>query len=60
LTEIRGIGPAYQQRLYDAGLFTWQQIAEHEPDALRQLAQALPTSDPQSWIDQARRLVQDP
>lgn len=58
LTEIRGIGPTYQQRLYDAGLFTWQQIAQQEPETLRQLTQALPTSDPQNWIEQARRLAQ--
>lgn len=60
LTVIKGIGPVYQWRLYDAGIRTYAQLASSTPDQL-QAAMQLKTwqrADPQSWIDQARVLTQ--
>lgn len=59
LTEIRGIGDVYEQRLYQAGIFTWHQLAHTDPETLRQVTKALPTSDPNSWIEQARQLARE-
>lgn len=59
LTEIRGIGDVYEQRLYQAGIFTWHQLAQTDPETLRTVTKALPTSDPASWIEQARQLAQE-
>lgn len=59
LTEIRGIGDVYEQRLYQAGIFTWHQLAQTDPDTLRTVTKALPTSDPASWVEQARELARE-
>ncbi|RME54674.1 MAG: hypothetical protein D6790_16610 [Caldilineae bacterium] len=59
LTEIRGIGDVYEQRLYQAGIFTWHQLAHTDPETLRQVTKALPTSDVNSWIEQAHQLAQE-
>jgi predicted flap endonuclease-1-like 5' DNA nuclease len=60
LTVIKGIGRIYQWKLRDAGYSTYAQLADADPDALRQLLDVKPwqKSDPQSWIDQSKALIQ--
>lgn len=57
LSDIRGIGDVYEQRLYEAGIFTWHELGQVDVDTLRAVTKALPTSDPNSWIEQARHLA---
>lgn len=59
LTVIRGIGPAYQWKLRDAGYGTYARLAEADADDLRAALgiKSWQRTDPQSWIDQARQLI---
>jgi len=57
LTDIRGIGDVYERRLYEAGVFTWHELSLVDVDTLRAITRALPSSSPESWIEQARRLA---
>lgn len=57
LSAIRGIGDVYEQRLYRAGIFTWHQLSRTDTEILRRITKALPSSNPQSWIEQARELA---
>lgn len=57
LSDIRGIGDAYEQRLYEAGIFTWHELGQVDVDTLRAVTKALPNSQPESWIEQARQLA---
>jgi predicted flap endonuclease-1-like 5' DNA nuclease len=59
LTAIKGIGRIYQWKLRDAGYSTYTQLAEADPDQIRQALDIQPwqKTDPQSWIDQARVLT---
>lgn len=57
LTDIRGIGDVYERRLYEAGVFTWHELSLVDVDTLRAITRALPSSNPESWIEQARRLA---
>lgn len=57
LSDIRGIGDVYEQRLYEAGIFTWHELGQVDVDTLRAVTKALPTSQPESWIEQARQLA---
>lgn len=58
LWKIRGIGIIYQKRLYEAGIFTWHQLAVSDPESLRVAARAHASSDPNLWIEQARQLAE--
>lgn len=59
-TAINGIGPAFQQRLYDAGVCTFADLARQTPERLRQIVR--PTSKqrikPEAWIAEAQRRAQ--
>lgn len=57
LSDIRGIGDVYEQRLYEAGVFTWHELAQVDPETLQEITKALPNSNPASWIEQARGLA---
>jgi len=61
LTTINGIGPAFQKRLYDAGVCTFAQLAQQTPERLRQIVRAnnKQRSKPEAWIAEARRRAQD-
>jgi predicted flap endonuclease-1-like 5' DNA nuclease len=53
LTAIRGIGPGMKERLNQAGIYTFAQIAQSTPDALRELlGDAGRLAKVESWIDQ--------
>ena len=66
LIDIDGIGPVYQQKLYDAGIVSFEQVATLQPDRLRSLVapNAAFELDTTPWIEEARRMsgsaVRDP
>lgn len=55
---IEGIGPVFEQRLYDAGIRTYAALAAATPEQLAQIVKAPKPSQPDfaGWIEQARRL----
>lgn len=57
LSKIRGIGEIYKQRLYAAGIYTWQQVADADVESLRQITRAKPNADLADWQTQARSLI---
>lgn len=57
LGKIWGIGEVYKQRLFAAGIYTWQQIVNSEPDLLRRITRAKPNADIGDWQRQAEALV---
>jgi predicted flap endonuclease-1-like 5' DNA nuclease len=57
LTAVHGIGDLYERRLYQVGIFTWHQLSRMDAETLQQITKALPSSNPQGWIDQARELA---
>jgi predicted flap endonuclease-1-like 5' DNA nuclease len=60
LTQISGIGLVYEQRLNQAGIFTFAQLSEATMEQLVQIIQpeAWQQINPAAWIAQARQLVQ--
>lgn len=56
LEAIQGIGPAYARRLNDSGITTFSQLAEANPDDLREIT-GVTRWDPTEWISQARTLI---
>lgn len=60
LTDIKGIGDVYEERLREAGYYTFGHLAEAEVEELKS-ALDIPdwrTPNLQSWIDQAREFVE--
>jgi predicted flap endonuclease-1-like 5' DNA nuclease len=58
LTIIWGIGPALQQRLYTAGIRTYADLANRNPEQIRRaLGESGRASQIEQWIDQARTLA---
>ena len=58
LTAVYGIGGLYERRLYQVGIFTWDQLSRADAESLQQITRALPGSDTRAWTEQARELVQ--
>lgn len=58
LSMIKGVGDAYKQRLYNAGIYTWRQVAESEPETLRRITRAKPNANINGWRQQARELAE--
>ncbi|MDG2615161.1 substrate-binding domain-containing protein [Thermoleptolyngbya sichuanensis XZ-Cy5] len=56
LRDINGIGPVYEQKLFDGGIFTFGDLATATPEQLQTLIQ--PESwqrfDPEAWIAEAQ------
>ncbi|MDQ3247924.1 MAG: DUF4332 domain-containing protein [Chloroflexota bacterium] len=57
LTHIQGIGEAYKRRLYAAGIYTWQQVADSDAELLRNATKAKPNARPQDWKTRAQELA---
>lgn len=57
--QIQGIGPVYAQRLHDAGITTFAQLAGQSPDRLREVTKLAKTraAEAEDWIAAARRLA---
>src|SRR5690606_39781478 len=58
LSKIRGIGDVYRQRLYKAGIYTWDQVATADEETLRRATSAYPSSNVHEWPPQARELAE--
>ena len=54
LTEIKGIGPVFAERLRQAGITTFADVAKASADQLREVTQATSVANPDEWIEQAR------
>lgn len=58
LTEISGIGPTYAQRLNEAGVVNYEQLAGLSPQRVREILHISEwQGDPEQWISQARELA---
>ena len=59
LTEINGIGRAFAQRLNEAGILTYQQLADLTADQVREVTSAAQwQGDPAAWIAEAQALAE--
>ncbi len=58
LRDVRGIGPVYERRLWQAGITTLAQLAALTPEQVREIVQPPGGfhTDVESWIEQAREL----
>lgn len=57
LTEINGIGPAFEQALNAIGIFTFAQLAQQDPDDLANRLGVRVTAERirrDGWMEQAR------
>lgn len=57
--RIKGIGPVFARRLNEAGIFTFEQLADTPAGRIRQMvaAEDWQDVDVQEWIDEARQLA---
>jgi predicted flap endonuclease-1-like 5' DNA nuclease len=62
LIDIDGIGPVFQQRLYDAGVVSFEQLASMHPERLRSLVASNAAFElrTEGWVDEARRFAKLP
>jgi predicted flap endonuclease-1-like 5' DNA nuclease len=60
LIDINGIGPVYEQRLFDAGIYTFADLAAQSPARLRELvgAKSWQETETEAWIAEARQFMQ--
>lgn len=60
LIDIDGIGPVYERKLFDAGVYTFEDLAALTPEQVREIIapQRWQEIDPASWIAEARQLAQ--
>ncbi len=54
LTEIKGIGPVFAERLRQAGITTFADVAKASADQLREVTHATSVANPDEWIAQAK------
>lgn len=54
LTEIKGIGPVFAERLHQAGITTFADVAKASADQLREVTHATSVANPDEWIAQAK------
>ncbi len=57
LTAVHGIGGLYERRLYQVGIFTWDQLSRMDAGSLQEITRALPGSNTRAWIEQAGELA---
>jgi predicted flap endonuclease-1-like 5' DNA nuclease len=60
LTDIKGIGDVYAERLREAGFYTFRHLADASEDEFKEELKipAWRTPNLQSWIDQAQKLAE--
>lgn len=57
---ISGVGPAIQERLYDAGIFTFEQLGKLSTEEVeRIIGKAQNLADEQALIDQAKKFARE-
>jgi large subunit ribosomal protein L21 len=60
LTDINGIGPVIAQKLNDAGVISFQQIADFSPEQIAEIDENLNFKgriDREEWVAQAKKLT---
>ena len=60
LTDINGIGPVIAQKLNDAGVTSFQQIADFSPEQIAEIDEKLNFKgriDREEWVGQAKKLT---
>jgi polyhydroxyalkanoate synthase subunit PhaC len=59
--RINGIGPTYARRLRQAGIVALPDLAHASADHIREVVKLQPwhVHDPQAWIDEAHRLLNE-
>ncbi len=59
LTEIKGIGKVYQQKLYNIGIKTYRKLSQADPEDLRRKLEVGPwqSANVASWVTQALEWV---
>jgi predicted flap endonuclease-1-like 5' DNA nuclease len=60
LIDINGIGPVYERKLFDAGVYTFEDLAALTPEQVRTIIapQRWQEIDAASWIAEARQFAQ--
>lgn len=56
LEEIKGIGPVFANRLNEAGILTFRQLASSSPEELAEIT-GVSRWNPKEWIAEAARLA---
>lgn len=56
-TKIKGIGKVYQQRLYDEGIYTWEQFLAADAAKLEEITNAIQAANVEEWHAQARKFA---
>ncbi len=58
---IEGIGKIFEQRLYNAGIRKYSELASKTPEELAAIVKPKPPAQPdfESWIEQARQLMEE-
>lgn len=59
LTRVRGIGKAYQKKLYGAGICTWHELSQTEEKRLREVTNAAHGIETAAWKDDAEKLAKE-
>lgn len=60
LILINGVGPAIEERFYNAGIFTFEQVADLSTEDIRRIiGQAQNLADEQAMIDQAKKFAKE-
>lgn len=60
LERIHGIGKVYSRRLNEAGIWTFADLAQMDPEAIRSIVESEGTEhmiNPEDWIAQAREFA---
>ena len=58
LEDIKGIGPVFANRLNEAGILTFRQLASASPDDVTRIT-GVTRWDPADWISEAAELAAD-
>jgi predicted flap endonuclease-1-like 5' DNA nuclease len=61
LEKIKGIGPAFSQRLNEAGIHTFRELAASSPERIKQIvgAEEWQDVDVETWLRMARHLADE-
>ena len=54
LCQVKGVGPVRQHTLNNAGIYTWRQLGEMSPEAVRSIVNI---ADAEAWPARARELA---
>jgi small subunit ribosomal protein S2 len=57
LTKVKGIGKVYQERLNEAGIYSFAQLIEIDPAKLAEITKAIEAANVDDWARQARELM---